>query len=171
MASPGSNQERCASTRRISSGPTSAPAPRTANSRPVPSGPAPNITASTGKRVSTPLPSPTADFTVTRASTRGRCPMYPSASPSAAKVRCAGCAPSRAACIGRRIRVTSNAAPTRLIAATAKQVYGSKAALSTPPRDAPTTAMVPQADPATAFAAERSAGSTRLGSAADAAGE
>src|SRR5690349_11053296 len=41
---------------------------------------------------------------------------------------------------------------------------------SSPPPDAPTTAIVPQAELATAFAPARSTGSTRLGSAADAAG-
>ncbi|BEL11582.1 hypothetical protein Q0Z83_097730 [Actinoplanes sichuanensis] len=60
---------------------------------------------------------------------------------------------------------------SRQTAVTAKQTYGLKALLTTPPSDAPTTVMVPQADPATVFAAARSAGSTRFGSAADAAGE
>ena len=48
----------------------------------------------------------------------------------------------------------------------AKQAYGRNAALSTPPSDEPTTAIVPQALPAMAFAADRSSGRTRFGSAA-----
>ena|SRR5437764_1833036 len=168
-ASAGSSHERCDSTRRRISGPTSAPAPRAANSRPVPAAPTWNTTvASSGNAVSTPLPSPTADFTVTSAPTRGRCATYRSASAIACQVRAGG--PERTACIGRRIGHTRAAAPARQAAVTRKQTYGPTAAASTPPSEAPSTSIVPQAEPASALAAARSSGSTRLGSAADAAG-
>src|SRR6266704_2925848 len=73
--------------------------------------------------------------------------------------------------MGRRTPAHSAVARHSAPAAMPKQVYGDSALASTPPSDAPTTLMVPQAAPVTAMAAERSAGSTRFGTAAEAAGE
>jgi len=83
---------------------------------------------------------------------------------------CAGRPPSRSACIGRRIGHTSAAAAIRHTAVTKKQMYGPTAAASNPPSEAPTTSIVPHAEPATALAAARSSSSTMFGRAAPAAG-
>jgi hypothetical protein len=52
-----------------------------------------------------------------------------------------------------------------------KLASGPNTPLTTPPRDAPTTVIVPHAEPEIAFAAARSSASTTFGSAAVAAGE
>jgi hypothetical protein len=67
--------------------------------------------------------------------------------------------------------VASAAARARLAAEMANDAYAPNAALTMPPSDAPTTVIVPQAEPAMAFAAARSAGATTFGRAAVAAGE
>jgi hypothetical protein len=97
--------------------------------------------------------------------------MYRKASISADQARAGGIEASRGACVGRRISAVTPAASSRQTPVTAKLTYGPKALLTTPPREAPTMVIVPQEAPAIALAGARSAASTTLGSAADAAGE
>jgi hypothetical protein len=78
--------------------------------------------------------------------------------------------PFRSVWVGRRRPQTSTAAAIRASAVPPKATYGLNTALSTPPSDAPATAIVPHAEPAIAFAGARSSGGTRFGSAAEAAG-
>ncbi len=77
----------------------------------------------------------------------------------------------RSCCSGCRTANASAAATASPSAVNAKQVYGLNTVASTPPMDAPTTVMVPHAEPLIAIAAVRSRGGTRFGVAAAAAGE
>jgi hypothetical protein len=72
---------------------------------------------------------------------------------------------------GRRTRHTAKAEASRQITVTPKHQYGPTTADITPPSDAPTTSIVPHAEPDRALAVARSSGGTVFGSAADAAGE
>ena len=145
--------------------------PRTAGRSP--SEASPNTTvARIGKMASTPLPNPTADFTVTRDSTRWLAP------DEAQRLG------DRRAAAGRADRPESRGLhraadppdeqgrhrPGRTGRWRSRRT-GRRRSLSTPPSDAPTTSIVPQALPASALAAGRSSGSTTLGRAAVAAGE
>ena len=100
--------------------------------------------ASNGNTVSTPLPSPTADFTVTMASTRGRCRCSERLA-ERCPVCCTGC-PVASACnaADRRGHQRGEHQTDR---ADPEAAYGPTAALSTPPSDAPTTSSCPTERP------------------------